>query len=174
MEFKQKQVRVRASVLIAAIISLLILWLGASIDFFNVTNLTNQTDRLVLLAKCLISPAIVLGLSIGVLTYQRLMREDAIDGQTDVTGPVEINLRVLQNTTEQVQLALIVWLAFVVLAPSKHLGVLPVLAIYFLVARLLFWVGYHAGDNARGIGFASTFLPTVFLLVYVSYLSVFA
>lgn len=63
-------------------------------------------------------------------------------------------------------LAVSAHMAFVVVAPGRCLSVLPTMVGFWVVARVVFFVGYHRGENARAFGFAATFLPTVAFLVF--------
>ncbi|MDU8943065.1 MAPEG family protein [Ovoidimarina sediminis] len=94
---------------------------------------------------------------VGRIAGRRFFDDTIIDGQP-LSGPAEIDQRVLQNTTEQLVLAAVLWpAAGVVLG----MGTVLALAISFFIARLLFWVGYHISPPLRGLGFAATFYPTV-------------
>jgi len=103
------------------------------------------------------APGVVLLMMIGRLAQRRFFDDAAIDGQP-LTGAAEIDRRVLQNTLEQVALALCIWplVGFFIGA-----GTALALGLGFVVARLAFWVGYHLSPPLRAFGFAATFYPTV-------------
>jgi hypothetical protein len=67
----------------------------------------------------------------------------------------------LQNTLEQVALAVPAHLALAVSMRGVELVVIPLLAALFSVGRITFWIGYPRGAAARAFGFALTFMPTV-------------
>lgn len=69
----------------------------------------------------------------------------------------------LQNTLEQVLLAVLAHGAFAVLAPAEWLGLIPTFTVLFVVGRVLFAAGYAGGAGGRALGFALTFLPTMAL-----------
>ncbi len=105
-------------------------------------------------------PAVVMALMIGALAARRFFARDLIDGQTPAQGSgADIDQRVLNNTTEQMVLALLVW-PFV----GFSLGGVSIIAlgIGMAVARLLFWIGYHVSPPLRALGFAASFYPTLF------------
>lgn len=94
---------------------------------------------------------------IGRLAQRRFFDDSLIDGQA-FAGASAIDQRVLTNTAEQLVLALCLWpFVAVVLGGGTALA----LGAGFAVARLMFWVGYHAAPPLRAFGFAASFYPTV-------------
>lgn len=105
-------------------------------------------------------------LSIGWAAQTRHFSQN-IDGEEPSAGsPLAMTQRIIQNTLEQTVL-------FIAAAISAHHGfgiqsaiLLPVMATWFCIARLLFWIGYKSNNPLRrAIGFASTFHPTLALLL---------
>ncbi len=97
--------------------------------------------------------------------------ESLIDGQKPEPGSaMDIDCRVLQNTVEQVVLAVIGWMALAVQLPAEQLGVVPALAFAFVFARLCFWIGYHTSGPAPSFGFAATFYTTFGVYAWAFYL----
>lgn len=103
--------------------------------------------------------------SIGTLGRRRFLSPEDIDGSGLTTGTAEakIHQAVLQNTLEQVVLAVIVHVACAVLLPFEWMAIIPVAAIMFAFGRWLFWRGYDGGAPARALGFGLTFYPTILL-----------
>ncbi len=67
----------------------------------------------------------------------------------------------LQNTVEQLVLALALWpITGTVLAVDGP-GVVVCLGVGFAIARVAFWIGYHLSPPLRAFGFAATFYPTL-------------
>ena len=67
---------------------------------------------------------------------------------------------ILQNTLEQVCLAIPVHLMLAAVLPQS--GTLIVaMAVLFGIGRLCFWAGYRHGARWRAFGFALTFYPSV-------------
>ena len=87
-------------------------------------------------------------LMVARLAQRRFLDDSFIDGQP-LSGPAEIDQRVLTNTTEQLVLAAAIWPMASVLS---HPGAAIWLALGFLVTWLLFWVGYHLSPPLRGLG----------------------
>ncbi len=100
-----------------------------------------------------------MALIIAILAGRRFFNDANIDGAAFATGSRgEIDQRVLQNTVEQLVLALVLW----PFAASWLGGVtVIVMGVAFGFARLLFWVGYHLSPSLRAFGFAASFYPTV-------------
>lgn len=106
-----------------------------------------------------LGPGLVSAALIARLAQRRFFDDVLIDGDRPPRGsPTDIDQRVLMNTLEQAALALLLWpvVAFV-------LGGAVVLALGagFVLARLVFWAGYHISPPLRACGFAATFYPTI-------------
>lgn len=124
-------------------------------------------ERASLLALCLLPPAATLAISIARLAKHRFFTPADIDGSALTEGSDRARLlqALLQNTLEQVALAVPVYVAWAFLAPPRLLGALVAASGLFLLARLLFYKRYRSGAAARSLGFALTFYPTVLLLI---------
>lgn len=127
---------------------------NASVDF-----------RLKLLAASLLVPAASLFFCIARLAKHRFATPDDINGNAHTEGTPRARLlqALLQNTLEQMALALPVYLSCSFLFPSNFLGLIPAAAAMFFVGRVLFFFGYSSGAPSRAFGFAFTFYPTVLL-----------
>lgn len=125
------------------------------------------TSRLEWLALASILPALSLAIAIARLARHRFFTPADFDGSALTAGTDGARLlqSLLQNTLEQLALALPVYVAWAVLAPMEWLPTLPVSAGLFLLGRLLFFRGYAHGAAARSFGFALTFYPTIVLLL---------
>ncbi|MBI1416354.1 MAG: MAPEG family protein [Limimaricola sp.] len=119
------------------------------------------------LAFSFLGPGIVLTLMIGRLAARRFFDDAAIDGAPFEPGSSgEIDQRVLQNTLEQLALALALWPPTAYLMLGSGPGVVSCLGIGFVIARVAFWAGYHRWPPLRAFGFAATFYPTIIALVW--------
>lgn len=107
---------------------------------------------------------LVLLLMIATIAARRFFSNDLIDGVQPPPGSrADIDRRVLTNTVEQLVLAMATWPVIALV----HTGLFViVLGVSFAVARLLFWAGYHISPPLRALGFAATFYPTIFALVW--------
>ncbi len=107
-------------------------------------------------------PLTALLVGIGTIARHRFFHAAATDGADPPDDRTLHDARgYLQNTLEQFLLQLVVALALAVLLPVGWLQVLPVLAAWFLVCRLLFRWGLARGAVARAFGFAGTYYPSV-------------
>ena len=108
-----------------------------------------------------------LSLAIGIAWGARIRHvSQNIDGSPPELGsPLDIVLRYVQNTNEQVTLFIVMTFCFMASTPEVSKTILPILGIWFFIARLLFWAGYSRGNLKRAVGFAATFHPTLILLV---------
>ena len=119
------------------------------------------------LMGALFAPGVVLALMIARLAMRRFMDPDVVDGDMFLPGTGgDLDQRVLQNTLEQIALALCIWplVGFFLGA-----GTVLALGLGFALARLAFWAGYHLSPSLRSFGFAATFYPTVAAAVLVVY-----
>lgn len=107
-----------------------------------------------------------LAASIAALARHRFFTPSDIDGGglSDATPTTKILQSVLQNTLEQMVLALVIHLIWAAAMPWRWQAAIPVAAILFFLGRALFWRGYAHGASARAFGFALTFYPTVVML----------
>jgi hypothetical protein len=106
-----------------------------------------------------------LSATVGTLARRRFFSPEDIDGGANAPGTAgaRIHQAIVQNTLEQVVLAVSVHSACAVLFPIDWMPAIPVAAVLFAVGRFLFWRGYHRGAPARAIGFGLTFYPTLLL-----------
>ena len=101
------------------------------------------------------------------LARHRFFTPEDIDGGGLVPGTKQAHVlqAILQNTLEQVVLAVGVHSLWAVVMPPASQAVIPLAAILFVVGRVVFAFGYSAGAPARALGFGLTFYPTMVLLV---------
>jgi len=144
-----------------------VLW-GIALIWIGVTQVPLPIFSLLpVLAFAFLGPGLFLMLLVGRLAQRRFFDDAIIDGQPLVVGSAaEIDQRVLTNTVEQLVLALCLWPATAYLSGNAGPGIVATLGIGFLVARLMFWAGYHLSPPLRGFGFAATFYPTILALGY--------
>lgn len=128
-------------------------------------------DRFAFVLPFTLLPVNMLMLGIAFIARHRFFDECSRDGSNPADDRVLQNSRnYLQNTAEQLLLALPVWAVLTVLLPFERLIVVPVLCVWFTLARLLFAVSYRGGGASRSFGFAATFYPTVLGLGLALYL----
>ncbi len=122
--------------------------------------------RLSWFALSALAPALTLAVAIGRLAAYRFRSARDIDGSALAEGTDKARLlqSLLQNTLEQLALALPVYAAWSACAPVRWLMAMPVAAALFVLGRTGFFCGYRRGAAARSLGFALTFYPTLMLL----------
>lgn len=143
------------------------LW-GLGLVWIGVTFVSIPIFLLVpTLALSFLGPGIVLAVLIGRLAARRFFDDATIDGAPFAPGSGgDIDQRVLQNTLEQLALALALWPPIAYLMLGAGPGVVTCLGIGFVIARVAFWVGYHLWPPLRAFGFAATFYPTLIALIW--------
>lgn len=119
-------------------------------------------DRLTIVARADLFVLCWLAATIGNVARLRFFSAGDIagSGSTFATADVRRANALLQNTLEQVALAIPVHVALATLVASSA-PLIIALATLFAVGRLLFWIGYANGARSRAFGFALTFYPSV-------------
>jgi hypothetical protein len=106
---------------------------------------------------------------VGIFLVADFRRRSRHDVGGSAAGPpserLAIRIAFLQNTLEQAVAAVVLYLALATLLAGDLLVVIPVLAAFFVIGRVLFLRGYAKGAEGRALGMVMTMLPT--LLGYV-------
>ena len=165
MEFSSSQRGVALGAASGLVLTVASLTLAALLEPFGALSAT-LAARLQLLALSALAPALALTVCIGRQANHRFRTPQDIDGSGLTAGTDQARLlqALLQNTLEQLALALPVYAAWALLAPAHLLDVVPVAALLFLLGRGLFYWGYARGAPGRALGFGLTFYPTALLL----------
>jgi hypothetical protein len=153
-----------------AVTVLALLWMRGSAHLpFPIPDGDDIAARLALVARWLLLPGFCLLAGIAMVANRRFFLPEAIDGSpAPESHTLEINLRYNQNTLEQTVLAAIAWTGLALALPHDRLALIPALAILFVVARALFWIGYLIAPGARAVGFGLTFYPTVLAFIWLA------
>lgn len=108
-----------------------------------------------------------LAFNIGLLARHRFLTPEDIDGGGMTAGSATAKRlqAMLQNTLEQVVLAVGTHAAWAASMPVSWQAAVPVAVLAFVVGRIAFGLGYASGAPARAFGFALTFYPTVVMLL---------
>ncbi|WP_051531408.1 MAPEG family protein [Sphingomonas sp. URHD0057] len=83
---------------------------------------------------------------------------------------MQVNGRVADNAQQQLLLFVIGLLALSVSMPFERLSFVPALAITFVIARIIFWIGYRIHPLYRAPGFSSLAYMNLFMFVAVFWL----
>lgn len=161
-----EQRRVLRGMALALVVTLLVLGLGTFLARPLVPALPRLEDRLAFALRC--DLFVVVWLAAGIATVARGRFFSAADIQSSgfgTPGPrIAVAAAVLQNTLEQVVLALVVHLALASLLREREMVLIPLLVALFCGGRLAFWIGYRRGAGSRALGFGLTFYPSVLAL----------
>ena len=135
-----------------------------------VAQLQTMGDRIAFALQWDCMAIVMLLIGVGSVARQRFFLSSAINGSAPPPGSsLDINIRYIQNTGEQCLLLVIGHVTLATVIGEASLKIVPVLAILFVIARTLFWAGYHRSPLSRAVGFAATFYPTVAVYIYCVY-----
>jgi hypothetical protein len=84
----------------------------------------------------------------------------------------KINQRVLTNTVEQVAIFVPLLLALAARIDDAHVKLLPLHVALWLLARVVFWVGYRIDPALRAPGFSATHVTTILTIAWLMRFSV--
>lgn len=125
--------------------------------------------RLAFVAHWLLLPGLCLFLGVAVVAKRRFFVADAIDGGESKSRLIEIARRYNLNTLEQTVLAAIAWLGLALALPHAQLRLIPVMAISFLIGRVLFFAGYLIAPVGRAFGLGLTAYPSYAALIWLAW-----
>ncbi|MBM9514622.1 MAPEG family protein [Desulfogranum marinum] len=167
MKISQKQVGVFKGMATAMLVSLLTVTLGIMTDPFHFHKLEGLEGKLEVLGLSIILPTLFLTASIGRLAKFRFFSPEDIDGSGLTKGSEKaiILQSLLQNTLEQLVIAVGAYTAWCLVMPAAWLSAVPLCSLAFAIGRLSFYTGYQKGAPSRAFGFALTFYPTALLLL---------
>lgn len=113
-------------------------------------------ERLAFAGKWLIIAALPLFLAVASVGNSRFLGEAIDPTAGKEAGPMIVDGRVADNTTQQLILFTCGLLGLSASLRGDQLGMVSAAATIFLVARLLFWVGYRINPLYRAFGMSST------------------
>jgi len=139
--------------------ALVLLWVAERYVTLPVFTLM-PTIMTAFMAPGLVAAAMVLRVAM------RRFGDEAMLAGGALQGAAAVDQRVLQNTLEQLVIALCVWPAAAIMLGNAGPGVIAVLGLGFALMRLVFWLGYHHAPLLRVFGFAGSFWPTVLVALW--------
>lgn len=80
---------------------------------------------------------------------------------------IEVDNRYLQNTFEQFTVSVFGQLVLASYLDDRVQKLIPVLVVYFVVARAIFYVGYVLDPLKRALGMSMTYAPNVVIYPYI-------
>ena len=157
-----------AAIAVASAASLL-LWFGIYRLLPPLEGMEDVSARLLIALKCLaIATLFTLVAGVEAVAHERLQSSafDPLAGHQ--TRRLQVNLRFLQNTLEQIVIfgvGLFGLAAY--LASGDAMRALPATTIVWLLNRFAFWIGYHRSAAMRGLGAPSMAIGLI-MLIYVA------
>lgn len=151
----------------AAVTGLIVLTLAWLSGDALVPRAGDPMARLSLALRLDLALLVCLAMAIGRVASQRFHSAEDIGGGASPTESAAIreSRAVLQNTLEQVVLAVPVHLALALLLPPGRMAVIAALVLLFVAGRIAFAAGYARGGPGRAFGFGLTFYPSVAALL---------
>ena len=132
-------------------------------------HLLNFIDRVVFTLRWLMVS--LLAIYAGVIAVGNKRFGTAAINPLDPSGKqfTELRQQYLQNTVEQFLLHSFSLLALSTYLSEEKMHWIPLLIVLFIIARALFFIGYSIDPLKRGVGFASTWYPTMTVTGYCLY-----
>lgn len=158
-----EQRRVAVGMAAAMLIVLAVLGAGVPLLGHLAPTLPGTADRLAFALRCQLFVTLALGARIAAVAAGRFVSPTDIAGAAFVppSARLSVPVAVLQNTLEQVTLAMPVHLGLATLLVGPELVLLPLLTALFCFGWVLFALGYRHGAGGRALGLGLTFYPTL-------------
>lgn len=117
---------------------------------------TDPIDRLPYGLACTLPPVACLAVAVATIAAHRFRSPQDIGGtgMTEASSELPVLSAILQNTLEQVALAVPIYLAAAMLLPERGSGSVAAAAILFVLGRIGFARGYRGGAAKRASGSA--------------------
>ncbi len=124
-------------------------------------------ERIALVLKLSVLPAGFLLVVVQAVALTRLIT-GAIDPLTDAPATWRrVDMRVLGNTVEQTLIFIPLLLAVAMVVKADESAWLTALPVAFVLARIVFWIGYRLSPMGRAPGMAAGFFINLGMLGFV-------
>jgi hypothetical protein len=141
----------------------LVVW--ALSNLFPAPIALDTSDRIALAARWLAVAVLPLFAMLATVGNARFLSE-AIDPTLGKESErMIVDGRVADNTLQQFVVFAVALPALSVTLPARSLSVIPAVAIAFIVARMVFWIGYRIHPLYRAPGFAGTAYLNLAMLI---------
>ena len=133
-------------------------------------SIAGAAERLAYALPWAVVAAIPLFMMLGAVGNARFLSQ-AIDptlGKED--KKTIVNGRVADNTLQQFAIFAVALLALSVILPPDRLSFIPATGITFVIARIVFWIGYRIHPLYRAPGFSSTAYLNLGMIIAVLWL----
>jgi hypothetical protein len=146
-----------------------VLYLWALPDF---GPMDDAAARAVFALQCNALPALSMLIVLLAVALSRATSKaiDPLAGAESRT--MQIHMRVLSNTHEQLALFFVSSLAVSTFLDSETIRLVPTAAVLFFVNRFVFWLGYLKDPLLRGAGLSGTLYPIMAMVGYAAYRAV--
>jgi uncharacterized membrane protein YecN with MAPEG domain len=129
--------------------------------------LPDAGERVGLALKLCVLPAGFLLVAVQAVALTRLVT-GAVDPLTDAPSDWRrVDMRVLANTVEQTLIFIPLLLAFAMVIKADESAWLIALPVAFVLARIVFWIGYRISALGRSPGMSAGFFLNIGMLVFV-------
>jgi len=170
MNRDQKKVAIGAVSGVVSMITLVVFlyWLLPSIE-----NMNETLDRIVF--TFWMNAVAILPLFAGIIVVgNNRFLTDAIDPLRHAENRViEINERYLDNTLQQYLVFLVGTVALSTFLDGQSMKLIVALTVVFILARIVFWVGYRIDPLYRAPGMAATIYMNLGIILSVLYFIIF-
>ena len=156
---------------VGGVIEAAILWLGYTYRSAIPApkNAEDAGERLAYAIQCLFPMVAVMVILVTIISVLR--------SHPEVNNPlagkehkIQVYKNMLTNTAEQLLISAVLMLVYASLTTcGEMLKILPLYSISFVVARVLFTVGYRVSPKYRSFGMSINFFISVALLMYIAY-----
>jgi hypothetical protein len=138
-----------------------------------ISGMDTTIDRLVFTLRLNVFAVLPLFVGLVIVSNGRFL-SNAIDPLRHAEDrAMEINGRVVDNTLQQNFVFLLGTLALSTFLTSATIKLIPALVAVFILARIVFWIGYRIDPLYRAPGMAATSYMNVGILLSVLYFLIF-
>ncbi|XP_060069869.1 transmembrane protein 79-like [Ylistrum balloti] len=151
-------------------VSTLYFLIGYKFFPFQLPVLDSVVDRLVFTLRWQLFGLLTLFMAMaGVMSIRE--KHDSAANPMDPKGQqlTKLAQNILQNTLEQYLFHFVAQLIMCTYLTGESMKVIPLLIILFVVARIVFKIGYEKEPMVRAYGFSSTLPPTILTCGYCLY-----
>ena len=162
-EHKSKQQRMRNPAIVAGVVIFLALYVFPA--WVNPPLHMDYGQRLSWVLPYTLVPVTVLAVRVMQLSFHRISSPNGIDAALKPPSrEIIIMQSIIQNTLEQLLIAVPVYMTAAVRLRPHRLMAIPAAASLFMAGRISFVLGYKGSSPGRAYGFITTVIPSLLLL----------
>ncbi|WP_413167246.1 MAPEG family protein [Capilliphycus salinus ALCB114379] len=135
----------------------------------NFLGLETPVERLIFALRWQIIPALMLFAGVATVGNYRFVSPAINPLAKAESEQMQVHLRYLSNTLEQVILFAIASLICATFLDGETIKLIPILSVLFGAGRILFWLGYLQQPMYRALGMGITLYPTALMLFWDAY-----